>query len=112
MAVSCRSRTCRRRENGSLRGYAMLRKRPGRRRSRQKRTGKTARRRKCLLHLVDETPLEQERWSSTTNSFNLCRATMLKRAGGKVVLRSLGMGEAAGSIPAQSILFVFPERFL
>jgi hypothetical protein len=26
-------------------------------------------------------------------------------AGGKVVLRALGMGEAAGSIPAQSTLF-------
>jgi hypothetical protein len=29
----------------------------------------------------------------------------LSWAGGKVVLRALGMGEAAGSIPAQSILF-------
>jgi hypothetical protein len=29
------------------------------------------------------------------------------RAGGKVVLRALGMGEAAGSIPAQSIVFFF-----
>ena len=41
-----------------------------------------------------------------------------QRAGGKVVLRTLGMGEAAGSIPAQSIFWhvetvdLIPARFI
>jgi hypothetical protein len=48
------------------------------------------------------------------NSFNQCRTTMVERAGRSVVDRSLGMGEAAGSIPAQSIHFLYkilsPQR--
>ncbi len=40
------------------------------------------------------------------NSFNQCRSTLVERAGRSVVDRFLGMEEAAGSIPAQSIYFV------
>ena len=39
------------------------------------------------------------------NSFNLWHPSKEERAGRSVVDRSLGMGEAAGSIPAQSIRF-------
>ena len=40
------------------------------------------------------------------NSFNLWHPSKEERAGRSVVDRSLGMGEAAGSIPAQSTHFL------
>ena len=41
------------------------------------------------------------------NSFNQCRSTLGERAGRSVVDRFLGMEEAAGSIPAQSMVLTF-----
>ena len=58
---------------------------------------------RCYVYII----VNRKKFCRTAknNSFNQCRSTMVERAGRSVVDRSLGMGEAAGSIPAQSTRF-------
>jgi hypothetical protein len=63
-------------------------------------------------HSVRSGPIDQGKmvpltWCKPKRPCFIQLQRKISRAGGKVVLRTLGMGEAAGSIPAQSISFIF-----